>query len=574
MWKTERPPRKGNYLHGSFIKLPEVDGYIQSVNPGNTRDQLGQFPYSLGSVDFAVECARSVQGRWHRTALGNRKLLLERYADALMGMKEALIAMIVREVGKPEWEADLELKATIKYIELVLEEGPSGLDPHHVPELDAMTERHPWGVCAVLGAFDRPLLSPNAHMVPALLAGNTVVFKPSRYAPVVGQLLAEAIDRAKFPRGVVNMVQGRGRQVGERLVAHPDVDAVMMHGADATARRIRRNLIDQPWKQLFCNTCSRGTAIVLDDAELDKAVYELVLGAYLTTGQRRSSTCRVLVTSRIADALIQRLTGVTNRLGIGYGFDDDVFMGPITSKRVRRRFLEFLQASVNAGMDLLTPSYPVEHHLPGYYVHPAVLYGSSLHLEREETSEHILGPVLEIYVVRDFAEAVELHNRSRNTAVTALFTRTVDYLHEARYLLRSQVINFNCSTVHLSSRLPLPGQERTEPRIGLATTLRRTARDVALYQDRKAFNPLSLLPGVRWPEVPTAEEAPAEDDEADETTLIIDPDPTVEVPLPTEARVMPRIAVALGPEAGLPDDGEPFNVEDFARAKPADEAPR
>lgn len=575
MWKTERPPRKGNYLAGSFIKLPEVDGYLPSVNPGNTRDILGRYAYSLSAVDFAVETAASVQTRWHRTAIGNRKLLLERFADALVGFRDAFVASIVREIGKPEWEADLELKAAVKYIELVLADTAAGLDPHHAPELDAMTEQHPWGVTAVLGSYDRPLLSPVTQLVPALLAGNCVILKPSRYAPVVGQLIAESIDRAKFPRGVFSMVQGRGRQVGERLVTHPDVDVVLVQGSTNTARRLRRSLADQPWKQLVLGSCARGTAIVLDDAEVDKAAYELVLGAFLTTGQRRSSTCRVLVTQHVADSLIQKLVAVTNRLGIGQGFEPGVFLGPLVAKAVRRRFLEFLQGAINLGMDLLTPSYPVEYAMPGYYVHPALLYGPTSLLEREQTSEDVLGPVLEIFVAKDFDEAVTLHNRSRTTSVTALFTRTVDYLHEARYRLRSETIHFNCSTVHLSARLPLPGQDHSVRPVGLAGVLRRSSRTLALYQDRKPFDPQHLVPGIHWPEPPAPAEAEdhADAEVDDEVTLIIDPNATPEVPHPpTASQTVSLATVATAhPPGGLDDEDD--DEEDDAETVLAKLAP-
>ena len=398
MWKTERPVRKGNYLHGSFIKLPEVDGYIQSVNPGDSRDVLGNFPYSTGGVDQAVESAASALPRWHRMPIGNRRVLLERYADALLSLREALVALIVREVGKPYWEAESEVEATVNRVELVIQEGLPLVETYRLPEKDSVSEYHPWGVSAVLSPFNLPLLAPNVHIIPSLIMGNTVVYKPSRYTPGVGQLIAEAADRAKFPRGVFNMVQGRGKDVGERLATHPDVSAIYLDGTTSTVKKVRRSILDLPWKHQVMNGCSRSCAIVLDDAELDKAVYEVAVGAFMTTGQRRNSTARVVVTSGIADRFIQRLVAVTNNLRIGYGFERDIFLGPLYTKRARRNFLEFLQQSVNVGMDLLTPSYPVEYERPGYYVHPAILYGAREHLLRDTTSEDILGPILEVYV--------------------------------------------------------------------------------------------------------------------------------------------------------------------------------
>jgi succinylglutamic semialdehyde dehydrogenase len=507
IWKTARFVRKGNYLHGSFIKQPEVDGYINSLNPGDLRDPIGKFPFSEASADIAVGCAREAFPGWHRSSLETRMLCLHRYRDQLAQSIEQITTYLTRETGKPGWESYAEVRATIKRIDVTLEDGLPLLEGWRLTELEGGCEFHPRGVVVVLGPYNLPLLSPNIHIISALLTGNVVVFKPSKYTPAVGQLIAEMIDRARFPRGVFNLVQGSGKVVGSRLAVHPEVDAVHLDGSLETAFELKKLTLEQPWKRLVLNTCGRGTAMVLDDADLDKAAYEIVVGAFLTTGQRRSSTTRIIATRAVADRLAARLTRLIEGLSVGHGFDEDVFIGPLISEASRRRFLLYLQATEEEGHAVLVRGGKLDLDPAGYYVRPALFRIDPAIPRKFLMGEEIVGPTLELHVVEDFNEAVAVHNRSRSGLVTSLFTRNDEHMREARYVLRTGALNFNRSTVSISARLPLEGQLGSSNGITMGLfAVRSCTYPLSYLEDDKPFDRSAIMPGIHWPELDDEDE--------------------------------------------------------------------
>ena len=501
VWKEPRFLRRGNYLHGSFIKHPEIDGYINSLNPGNLDDPIGKFPFSESAADSAVGCAREAFPMWHRGGLEARVACVHRLRDQLAAHMEQLATLITRETGKPLWEAHAEVLATIKRIDVTLEHGIPQLEGWRLKELEGGCEFHPRGVIAVLGAYSLPLLVPHTHLIPALLAGNVVILKPSKYTPAVGQLIAQMFDMARFPRGVFGMVQGSGRVVGSRLATHPDVDAVHMDGSLETAYELRKLTLNMPWKRLVLNACGRGTAIVLDDADVDKAAYEIIVGAFLTTGQRRSSTTRVIVTRSIADALIERLVQITQRLHIGHGFDDNIYMGPLISEAARRRFQHYLDVARKEGHEELRRGGRLDREPRGYYVSPSILLIHPNIKRHFPSNELIVGPALEIHIASSFDEAAEIHNQSRLRLVTSLFTQDEMWVKEARYCLQTGVLNLNRSTVSLSARLPLEGQFGSSNGIPMGLfAIRACSYPLAFLEDSRPFDPNAVMPGIDWPE--------------------------------------------------------------------------
>lgn len=509
IWLTTRFMRKNNYLHGSFIKLPDVDGYINSLNPGDTRDVIGRFPFSETGADIAVGCAREAFPAWHRLGTTERRNILQRFRMQLETSQEPLVAYLMRETGKPMWETQAEVVACIRHVEVSLDQGAQQLEPWRLTDLEGGCEFHPRGVAVVLGCYNLPLLTPVAQLVPALLAGNTIVFKPSKYTPAIGQLIAELIDRARLPRGVFNLVQGNGGSVGKRLAANPDVDILLMEGSIETGLDIRQTTLAQPWKRLVLNTCGRGTAIILDDADVDKAVYELISGAYLTTGQRRSSTARVIVTRPIAERVSNRLRQVIARLQIGHGYRNDIFFGPLISEKYRKAYLGWAEAMQQEGHTMLAMGERLDLDPPGYFVTPTLARVNPKVAREVASAELVVGPALEMQVVDDFAHAVEVHNQSRLGLVTSLFTRSVELAREARFLLRTGALNVNRSTISLSARLPLEGFGASSAGYPSGIYAARACSfPVAWLDDQRAFERSQLMPGIHWPEFQAEDDHP------------------------------------------------------------------
>ena len=327
---------RGDFIDGAFVLPEHASGEIALEDPGDTRAELGAFPFALESIDAAVEAARRAWPAWRDRPPEERADLLRRFGEALRSEREALAQLIAREVGKPLWEARTEADAMAGKIDITLGDGLE-LVRERSFEVGAGTvarwTQHARGVLAVLGPFNFPGHLVHGHVVPALATGNTVVIKPSERTPAVGQLYADLAARAGFPPGVVNTVQGDGAS-GAVLAAHPDIDGVLFTGSWDVGRRILAATTDQPWKLVALEMGGKNAALVAADANLEAAARAIVFGATVTCGQRCSATSRAVVARGVAQELSERLVALLGALKVGYPLDDDVFMGPLGSQQV------------------------------------------------------------------------------------------------------------------------------------------------------------------------------------------------------------------------------------------------
>jgi acyl-CoA reductase-like NAD-dependent aldehyde dehydrogenase len=511
----DRLLRKGDYVQGSFLKPEQVDGYLNGVNPGDRSDVLGRFPFSEASADQAVEFAATAARLWRRVPLHDRALAVRRFREALAQYQEPTAILLTREVGKPLWESRQEVQATLRALDLHLDDGLQLLAPRVIEEIGARSDRMPRGTTAILAPFAFPLLVPAVQCAAAVLAGNSVVFKPSKFTPGVGQAIAELFDRCRLPRGVFNLVHGPGAVIGQRLVANPLVDMVVFTGNHSTHQAIRQATLDRPELPLASFTGGKGVALVLDDANIDQAVYEVMVGAYLTSGQRHNSTGRVMVTDAVYDRFVEALVQRIERLAIGYGFDPDVFMGPLVSENLRTRYRRFARKMASKGHKALVEA---GHEVPGrrgFYANPC-LYQVDWENGSPMLTEEPPGPTLLIYRVPGWEEAVALHNQVDARLATSVFTTLENSaMPELRERLRTGAINFNRGTIGASMRLPAIGLGRCgNGAPGGLELLHMLTHPRSQLVERRPFESLARLPGVHWDStfVPGPEEETEEDD--------------------------------------------------------------
>jgi succinylglutamic semialdehyde dehydrogenase len=516
----DRIVRKGDYVYGSFLKPERVTGYINGVNPGDRSDVLGRFPFSESSVDEAIDFARVGAPIWRRTSLADRHAAVTRFRENLNRHQERLSRLVTRETGKPIWEARQELRAAVRAIDLFLDEGVQLLRPRVIEEIGARSDRLPRGVVATLTPYNFPVLLPATHTAAAILTGNAVVTKPSKFTPGVGQAVAEMWDRCKLPRGVFNMVQGPGAVVGQRMALHPGIDALVFTGSYATGATIRTLLKDRPTLPVVLQTGGKGTAIVLDDAELDRAVYEVMVGAFLTSGQRHNSTARVIVTEGIFDKFVERLVHRTNRLRVGYGFDDNVFLGPVISENLRARYTRYGRVLAARGHTSLLPVTAAPADKRGFYAKPAIM---QVHWDNGHPflNEPPPGPQLLVYKVSSWQEAAALHNQTAYRLATSVFTRfDSPILSELADRLRTGALNINRGTIGASLRLPTVGLGRSSngQSGGLELIHAMTAPRAMLVESRP-FEGMPVLPGTHWHDTEAGEPQLTNDDDEDDLLL-------------------------------------------------------
>jgi succinylglutamic semialdehyde dehydrogenase len=501
--------RKGNYIYGSFIKPESVDGYINCINPGDRTDLVGRFAFSAASVDDAVNHANEAWDEWKGFGLNDRARVVQRFRKNLNNYQEAAANLITRECGKPLWEARHEVLATLRELDVLLDDGIGRLAPKVLEDNQGRTDYRPRGTVAILCPYDPPLLTAAVQTAAAVLSGNTVVFKPSKFCPAVGQFVAETWDRCHLKRGVVNMVQGSGSLVGNLLTSHAGVDALLFTGSFKTAMAVRKAVFKRPELPVLYQTGGKGIAVVLDDAEIERSVYEVMVGAFLTAGQRHSSTARVIVTQKIYDRWVKELVKRCSRASVGYGFNEKTFMGPLISENLRSRYRKYCRAVEARGHQVLLPAgTPKSQIRKGFYVSPAIF-------SVDPSSEHLFlneeppGPILLIYRVKNTKEAIELHNSAVYRLVTSVFT-TRENAKLSRFTdeLQTGSLNINRATIGASMRLAQMGLGRSSGGIaGGLDLVRALTHPRANLHETREFDSTMAVPGSNWLETDFTHEA-------------------------------------------------------------------
>jgi succinylglutamic semialdehyde dehydrogenase len=486
---------RGDYLDGRFVEIEGdgADGLIDRASPRDFTDVIARVPFRHRAVDEAVAAARAAFAGWAARPLDERKELLLKLRELILQRSEAFALTIAREVGKPLWEARTEVSTALNKIDITLGEGLSLVVPHEVAKGQRYSFK-PHGVGAVLGPFNFPLHLLHGHVVPLLALGNTVVVKPSELAPVVGQLYAQCFNDAGFPPGVFNLVQGPAAQ-GALLSAHPDVDVVALTGSFAAGQAIKRATLEQPHKLLALELGGRNPAIVLGDADLDKAAHDVLWGALVTSGQRCSGTALALVERGVFDAFASRLKSKLERVVVGDPLTSGVFMGPLVSAGARAGYLEALRVAEAEGIELLSAPALPPLEVNGAYVAP------TLHLIRTPGArayerEELFGPDLALLRVDDLEQALALANDSQYGLSASLFSNSERNFERAFHVLRYGCVNWNAPTCGASSRLPFGGTRNSGNHrpAALFSTL-YAAYPVASIHGPGRLDPSSVSPG-------------------------------------------------------------------------------
>jgi succinylglutamic semialdehyde dehydrogenase len=406
-------------------------------------------------VDQAIAAARDAFPEWADAPLPRRIALLEAFAVQLRQHRDELAEAIAQETGKPRWESLTEVDAMIGKIPISIEAHATRCAERAepMPGATAAMRFRPHGVVAVFGPYNFPGHLPNGHIVPALLAGNTIVFKPSEQTPLIGRMAAELWLEAGAPAGVLNLVQG-ARETGQALVNHHFVDGVFFTGSAQVGRAIRRTLADQPEKILALEMGGNNPLIIHEAGDIDAAAYAVIQSAYLTSGQRCSCARRlILPRSAEADQLIDRVSRMMSNMRVGAWNDDpEPFMGPLISTRAAGYLLD-AQGKLRArGARPIVEMKPLDRCAamltPGLIdVTPAT----------NRPDEEHFGPLLQVIRVEDFEAALAEANNTRFGLSAGLISRDRELWNRFYRRIRAGVVNWNRPTTGASSRLPFGG---------------------------------------------------------------------------------------------------------------------
>lgn len=491
---------KGDYINNEFIKASSPDGEISNTSPADAKDVVFRGTYFYNHIDRACEAAAQAFKQWRWTEYEERKKCLIRLKESYEKNKSELAELISRETGKPLWEGLSEAGAMIGKINITIEHSIRLVEEQVIenalPGVRGVTHFKPRGVMAVLGPFNFPGHLPNGHIVPALLTGNTVVFKPSEKTPAVGQFMAECIHEAGFPNGVFNLVHGVG-ETGRRLVTHDLVDGVLFTGSYDVGLKIKQETLQQHWKILALEMGGKNSSIVWDDSHFDKMIYENLVGAFLSTGQRCSCTSRIILNKKIAPQFIDRFVSAAAKLKVGH-WSQEPFMGPLIDASSKEKFLRFQEIAKREGGQCLLEGKALQvEGYEGHYVSPTVIQLESLSKNSVYQNNEIFGPNVAIYTVDEIEEAYEIVNASGFGLVTSIFTKEAELYQRTIQEAKVGLVNWNRTTNGASSRLPFGGMGKSgNDRPSAHFAVYYCTVPVASLEDETSWNPSQVFPGV------------------------------------------------------------------------------
>ncbi|MEZ4404229.1 MAG: aldehyde dehydrogenase family protein [Kofleriaceae bacterium] len=447
----------GNLIGGAFV--PPSGTPLASHNPAADGAVVFETAGDAAAVAAACDAAAAAGPAWARLTLAERAAHLARWRDAIAARAADLAEAIVLETGKLRSEAVQEIQTVLARFDVArgllaadLREGAIAGSPHE------QLRYHPLGVVAVIGPYNYPIHLCHAHVVPALLAGNTVVVKPSDITPLAGQRYAETALAAGLPAGVINVVLGTGA-IGAALVADRRVKGLCFTGSYAVGRRIQEAALDRPELLVALEMGGKNTAVVLDDASMRQAAHEILVGGYLSAGQRCTATDRVLVHKRVAGPLIDALRRAAPTLRFGHPDDAGSFAGPLATAAGRDRFEHALACAVAAGAEPVIPGGRVD----GGFYRTASLHvlPAGRHDAPGYTDVELFGPDLGIELFDDDDQAIAVINGSPYGFANAVFTNDTARFERIYQETTSGILNRNRSTNLASPRLPFGGTGRS-----------------------------------------------------------------------------------------------------------------
>jgi aldehyde dehydrogenase (NAD+) len=451
-----------NYIDGDWVDAASGETF-ESTSPANG-DTIGVFPRSgREDVDRAVAAARIAYEDWRLVPAPRRGELLFRFGQLLAEQKDELSELMTREMGKvlPEAAGDVQ-----EAIDMAYYMGGEGrrlfgqTTPSELRDKFQMSVRTPIGVVGVITPWNFPVAIPSWKILPALVCGNTVVFKPATDTPRLGERFVELLDEAGVPKGVVNIVHGGGGEVGERLVAHPDVPVITFTGSRETGVAVTKAAAEG-LKHVHLELGGKNAIVVMDDADLDLAVDGIVWSAFGTSGQRCTAASRVIVQEGVYDELASRLVSRVERLRLGPGWEDETDVGPVINKSALEKIDSYTRIGKDEGAKLLTGGEVASDDGldKGFYYRPTVFgdVAAGMRIAQEE----IFGPTTALIRVRDLNEAVRVANGVRYGLSSSIFTRDVNKAFRAMRDLDTGITYINAGTIGAEVHLPFGGTKDT-----------------------------------------------------------------------------------------------------------------
>jgi len=451
-----------NYIGGEWVDSASGETF-ESVSPA-TGDAIGVFPRSNAEdVDRAVDAAKAAFEEWRLVPAPKRGEILYRFANLLSVEKDDLTDLMTREMGKVKAEAGGDVQEAIDMSLYMAGEGRrlfGQTTPSELRDKFNMSVRNPIGVVGAITPWNFPIAIPSWKIAPALVCGNTVVFKPATDTPALGERFVELFAEAGLPAGVLNIVHGGGGAVGDRLVKHPDVRVITLTGSRETGVEVMRNAAEG-LKHVHLELGGKNAIIVLDDADLELAVEGILWSAFGTSGQRCTAASRVIVQDGVYEPLQSKLVAAAENMRLGPGWEDDTDVGPVINKAALEKIHSYTGIGKDEGAKLLTGGEVATNNGldKGFFYRPTIF--GDVDPQMRVAQEEIFGPTTALIRVRDVDEAIRVSNGIKYGLSSSIFTRDVNTAFRAMRDLEAGITYINAGTIGAEVHLPFGGTKDT-----------------------------------------------------------------------------------------------------------------
>ena len=452
-----------NYINGEWVSSITGELY-ESINPARTSEVVGKFPKSsVEDVRLAIAAAKEAFPGWSNTAAPVRGEVIFKLINLLEEQKEELATIITKEVGKSIGLARGEVTKTIQAMKQFSGEA-TRLSGETLPSYDegifAYTVREPLGVVGVIAPFNFPLGIGVWKIAPAIIAGNTVVFKPASTTSLISVKIIELFEQAGVPAGVVNMVMGSGSVIGKEFGENKELKAVSFTGSTDVGVALGK-AVTQHGGKMQAEMGGKNPAIILEDADLDLAIDSVVTSGFYDNGQRCTGTSRLFVPKSIYREVVDRLVAKAESLIIQDGMNEETTNGPVIDENQLNTYLHYVQTAIDEGATLETGGKRLtEGDLKnGYFVAPTVF--SNMRPDMTIAKEEIFGPVIGVFEVEDYEEALRLANDIEFGLSSTIYTKDLEKAFHFVRNIESGVTHVNLPSTYFENHFPFGGKKES-----------------------------------------------------------------------------------------------------------------
>ena len=460
---TEKTTTYHNFIDGGWV--PSVSGQtFENRNPANRDDLLGIFQKSTATdVAHAIDAAKQAYQRWRLVPAPRRAELLFRAAQIIADRKDALARDMTREMGKVLDETRGDVQEAIDMTFFMAGEGRRQYGqtvPSELRDKFAMSVRQPLGVCSIITPWNFPMAIPSWKIIPALVCGNTVVFKPATLTPLSALNFVKILEEAGIPRGVVNLVTGGGGDVGNTMTVSDDVRVVSFTGSTDVGRIVSEKAAPS-FKKVHLEMGGKNVIMVMDDANLELAVEGCLWGGFGTTGQRCTAASRVVVHQKVYRTFLDQFVARALALRVGDGLDPKSQMGPLVSEGQRDTVMKYVEIGTKEGAKLLCGGHALSSGAwaKGFFHEPTIFadVAPAMRIAQEE----IFGPVVSVMPCASVDEAVTIANNVQYGLSASIYTQDVNRAFSAMRDVYTGIFYVNAPTIGAEVHLPFGGTKAT-----------------------------------------------------------------------------------------------------------------